>query len=144
MRNDNLFLEDQHPISRRFAVLEDDGTSAWLYLTEPGIRTPIADVWVYNRIEAPPTSAINAYRGGPPPAAQGYASSSALCHFPAMHQWTFTWSTDGESVAVLKDGKPVACIVSESKMGYSGELIADGPWGHPWSDEVFRSIVCPR
>jgi hypothetical protein len=134
-----LLLEDQHQVSRRFAVFEDDGTSAWLYLTEPGYRKPALDVWVYNRIEAPPTSAIEAYRGGPPPAAQGYVSNSALCQSPEAHQWTFTWSSDGESVAALKDDKPVACVVAGSKFGYSRELIADGPWGRPWSDDVFRS-----
>jgi hypothetical protein len=34
-------------------------------------------------------------------------------------------------LAVLEDG------------GYSRELIADGPGGHPWSDEVFESTFGP-
>ncbi len=47
MADENLFLEHQHPASRRLAVLEDDGTSVWLYLTEPDSRRPAADAWVY-------------------------------------------------------------------------------------------------
>lgn len=138
MTDDNLFLESEHPASGRFAVLEDDGTSAWLYLTEPGTRKPVADAWVYNRIAAPPMEAIKAYRGGPPPAAQGYASEGALCQDPATHAWSFVWSSDGESVAVAKDGAAVAFIVDGQKGGYSRELVNDGPWGHPWSETLFR------
>jgi len=132
------FLESQHSLSRRFAVFEDDGTSAWLYLTEPDMRKPVADAWVYNRILAPPTKEIQSYRGGPPPAAIGYASERALCHRPADHEWHFIWSPDGESVAIEKDGVPVACIVAAQKPGYSRELIKNGPWGNTWSEELFE------
>ncbi|MFC1759348.1 hypothetical protein ACFL2H_11385, partial [Planctomycetota bacterium] len=47
------FIDAQHPLSRRFAIFEDSGTSAWLYLTEPDTEKPSADAWVYNRIPAP-------------------------------------------------------------------------------------------
>src|SRR5579859_412154 len=128
MADDDLFLENQHPRSRRLAVLVDDGTSAWLYLTEPDSRRPAGDAWVYNRIAAPPVDAIKAYRGGPPPAAQGYASDRALCDDPSAHEWSFRWSYDGEAVAILNDGQPVAFIVLGQKGGYSRELVKDGPW----------------
>jgi len=139
MSDETLFLENEHPTSRRLAVLEDDGTSVWLYVTEPNSRKPTADAWVYNRIAAPPASAIESYRGGPPPAVQGYASDSALCGDPIAHRWSFIWSSDGESVAVAKDGEPAAFIVVGNKHGYSRELVKDGPWGHPWSNELFAS-----
>ena len=138
MPDEILFLEDEHPASGRFAILEDDGTSAWLYVTEPGSRKPAADAWVYNRIAPPTAEAIQSYRGGPPPAAQSYASETALCEDPSAHEWSFVWSSDGEAVAVLKDGQPVACIVLGQKGGYSRELLKDGRWGHPWSATLFR------
>jgi hypothetical protein len=138
MTDENLFLEHQHSLTRRFAVLDDDGTSAWLYITEPDSRKPFGDVWVYNRIAAPPTEAIKSYRGGPPPAAQGFASDDALCSEPMKQEWSFLWSPDGESVAILKNDAPVACIVAGMKRGYCRELIKDGPWGQPWSDKVYR------
>jgi hypothetical protein len=139
MADDDLFLEDQHPRSRRLAVLEDDGTSAWLYLTEPDSRRPVADAWVYNRIAAPPADAIESYRGGPPPAVQGYASEQAVCEDPSVHEWSFIWSYNGDAVAVAKDGHAMAFIVLGQKGGYSRELVKDGPWGHLWSDELLRS-----
>ena len=92
MSDENLFLEHKHPASRRLAVLEDDGTSAWLYMTEPDSRKPVADAWIYNRVAAPPADAIKSYRGGPPPAVQGYASEVALCEEPSSHEWSFVWS----------------------------------------------------
>ena len=124
MSDENLFLEHKHPASRRLAVLEDDGTSAWLYMTEPDSRKPVADAWVYNRIAAPPAEAIKSYRGGPPPAAQGYASKAALCEDPSSHEWSFLWSEEGESVAVVRDGQPVACIIGGSRR--SRESQGDG------------------
>ena len=115
MPEQELFLDSKHSLSQRFAVFEDNGTSAWLYLTEPDSRKPVADAWVYNRVPAPPTKEIQAYRGGPPPAAIGYASDSALCPTPADHEWSFIWSTDGQSDANAKDGVNVAFFLSEQK-----------------------------
>jgi hypothetical protein len=138
MSDENLFLDSQHSTSRRFAVVEDDGTSAWLYLTEPDSRKPVADAWVYNRIPAPSTKEILSYRGGPAPAAIGYTSDEALCETPKSHTWSFVWSTDGESVAIAKDRVPVACIVAGERRGYSRELVKVGPWGNPWSDALFK------
>ncbi|MFN0019609.1 MAG: hypothetical protein ACKVP0_15220 [Pirellulaceae bacterium] len=139
MTDDNLFLEHENRESGLLAVLEDNGTSAWLYISEADSRKPMGDAWVYNRIAAPPAEAIKSYRGGPPPAAQGYAIADALCEDPSSHEWSFLWSADGESVAVAKDGEPVAFIIAGQKGGYSRELVKDGPWGHPWSEKLFRS-----
>jgi hypothetical protein len=127
MADDNLFLQDKHPVSGRLAVLEDDGTSAWLYLSEPASRKPAADAWVYNRVAAPPATVVKSYRDGPPPAAQGYASETALCDDPTAHEWSFVWSPDSKAVAVAKDDEPVAFIVVGQKGGYSRELVKDGP-----------------
>lgn len=138
MKEENIFLHDQHLISRRYAKLDDDGTSAWLYITLPEKLIPIADAWVYNRIPAPPTKDIKSYYGGPPPAAIGFASDNSICTKPFEHKWTFIWSTDGESVALAKDGVPVAFIIAAQKPGYSRELIKNGPWGNSWSEQLFK------
>ena len=47
------------------------------------------------------------YYGGPPPVAVRYASDNALCHSPSEREWSFIWSTDGELVAIARDGVPV-------------------------------------
>jgi hypothetical protein len=138
MPDENLFLEHKHSSSRRIGVLEDDATSAWLYLTEPDSRKPSGDAWVYNRIAAPPMDAIKSYRGGPPPAAEGFAKDSDIVDAPTKHEWTFVWSNDGESVAVLMDGEPMASIVAGNKGGHSRRLLKEGPWGHPWSEKLYQ------
>ena len=38
MVSGNLFLSEQHAVSRRHAVLEDEGLCGWLYLTDQGRR----------------------------------------------------------------------------------------------------------
>ena len=48
----DLFLSDQHPVSRRWAIVEDDGRSGWLYLSEPAATRVAAHCWLYNRIAA--------------------------------------------------------------------------------------------
>jgi len=143
MASKNMLLAHQNPSSRRFVTLHDDGTSAWLYLTEPDSRKPCGDAWVYNRIPAPPKCEIARYRGGPPPAAREYAATSALCKAPSSHEWSFAWSCDGEAVALLKDDAPVAFIIAGTKGGYSRELVKDGPWGHPWSSKLYKTTFEP-
>lgn len=138
MSDHDLFQDEQHATSLRYAIFEDDGTSAWMYLTEPDLPKPIGDAWVYNRVAAPATADIESFRNGPPPAAEGFASKSARCASPEDYEWTFLWSADGDAVALCKDGEPVAMIVAGKQGGFSRELIKDGPWGHPWSDKVFE------
>lgn len=140
MPTDTLFLDSQHPSSERFAVFEDDGTSAWLYLTECGTRKPIADTWVHNRIPAPAASEIKNYRGGPPPAANEYIHDGSLCETPSNSDWQFLWATDGNSVALSKDGQPVAFANTESKSGWSTNLIKSGPWGCIWDSALFDQL----
>ncbi len=140
MSDGNLFLQSQHPESLRHAILEDDGTSAWLYLTEPDKPKPVADTWVYNRIKAPSREEVRAYQGGPPPAAEGCAGPNALCSDPHDHEWALLWSSAGDSVAVVRDGMPLACIVSGHERGFCRDLVGDGPWGNTWSYEVYRDV----
>lgn len=138
-RSHELFINSHHSVSKRFAIFEDDGTSAWLYLTEPDDLKIASDAWIHNRVDAPPASQVTVYRPAPPPAAIGYASNTALCEAPHAHDWKIIWSQDGHSVALSKDGVPVGCITLTPKASYSKELVKDGPWGKPWSGQVFDS-----
>src|SRR4051812_15927901 len=49
----DLFLSEQHPMSLRWVVLEDDRKAAWLYLTNPDTTVPVAACWLYNCVEDP-------------------------------------------------------------------------------------------
>lgn len=137
---EELFQTEQHPTSRRHATIEDDGCCAWFYLSERATTRPIADVWIYNRIEPPPVEQIPSFRPSPPPAAAGYANKLALLLTPRRSHWTFLWSGDGNSVALFRDGEPLAMLLAGQKSGYSRLLVKDGPWGKVWDEKVFKLI----
>src|SRR5438132_230494 len=76
----DLFVSEQHPVSRRWAVIEDDGRAAWLYLTEPDTRKPVADCWLYNRVPTPPH--FDSVRDEPPVVPQTHAGMGATSQPP--------------------------------------------------------------
>ena len=137
-----MFVSEQHPTSRRFAVFEEDETTAYLYLTAPDGAKPIGDCWVYNRIPAPERSEIEKYRVLPPPAARGYVGPNAERPVPPEGAIKFLWSPDGNAVSVLIEGVPTGFLVfgEGGHGGYSLHLIKEGPWGRPWDEERFREV----
>ncbi len=139
-----IFVSEQHPVSRRWAIFEDDGVSGWLYLTEPDSSKPIADCWIYNRIAAPPSSEIKKYRGGPPPASSEFAGSEALIDDANQSDMKFVWSQGGESVAFLMNGKAVGFIVTGVRQGFSRKLKKTGPWGHAWDPRRYKSAFVSK
>jgi hypothetical protein len=138
-----MMIQEQHPVSHRWAIFEDDGVSAWLYLTEPNLMRPVADCWVYNRIDAPPSAEIEKYRGGPPPACMGYAGPGAQYPRGETPQARLLWSDDGEGVAIVVDGVALGFILSGSKSGYSRHLLRTGPWGQPWDEQRYQALFRP-
>ena len=136
MPEDTFMLQSQNDDSRRYAVFEDDDTSAWLYLTSPDERKYVADVWIHNRVPAPPGSDIKNYYGGPPPAAIGFADDAAICVAPEAHEWSFLWLDNGNMVVLHCDGRPVAMLNASDKRGWSRNLLRDGPWGKLWDEQL--------
>lgn len=132
-----IFLKEQNQISRRFCILDDDGKSCWFYLTEPDDGKYVADAFAYNRIDPIPKSQIKEYREGPPPICKTHASINAQIENPYPNQFIFIWSTDGESVALLKGNNPIAMIIDAKKYGYSKGIAVSGPWGHPWNQAIY-------
>lgn len=141
MSDETYMLESHNDASNRFAVFEDDGTSAWLYLTGANDRKPVASVWIHNRITAPPSSQIKNYRGGPPPAASGFTDDISICHDPDAHDWTFAWRDDGDAVVINCNGIPVAMLVASDRRGWSRNLKRDGPWGNVWDEKLYSTVV---
>lgn len=133
-------LESLNDGSGRVAVFEDDGTSAWLYLSGVNDRKPVADVWVHNRINAPPASKMKNDRGGPPPAASGFTDDATICRDPDGHDWAFTWGNGGNAVVIHRDGLPLAMLVAADRRGWSRNLRRDGPWGHVWDESLYTAV----
>jgi hypothetical protein len=134
----DLFLSEQHPISRRWAVIEDDGRVAWLYFTEPDTRKPVADCWLYNRLPTPPH--FESVPGEPPVVPQTHAGVGATLQPPTAESVRFRWSRDGESVAVFFDAELIGFIAQGQKRGFSRHIRVSGPFGSVLDPELFQRV----
>ena len=141
---EEVFLSEQHSVSHRWAVLEDDGLSAWLYLTEPDAEKPVADCWIYNRIPSPEPAESYLSRGVAPPAPCGYAGKGALLVSPDASGFRLMWSRDGESVALFADSILMGFIASGQKRGFSRNLEKAGAWGNPLDEDVYQAVFVPE
>lgn len=140
MHDDLLFLKDTHPVSNRTAILEDDGISAWLYLTGAASDQIVRDVWVYNSVDTPEQLSPE-LRNGPPPATREYAGAGAVSNNPFATNWLFLWDLEGENVALFGDGKLMAAILVEQKNGYSQNIVKQGPWGLPMTGDIVKRVA---
>jgi len=137
---DELVMSDQHTASGRWAVLEDDGSSAWLYLTEPNSQRPIADCWIYNRVPDSEPSASYRERGMPPPAPREVAGAGAQMQPEDFTEFRFLWSEDGGSVALYFKGALMAFVASDQGKGYNRNLVKRCPWGNPLDASLYESL----
>jgi hypothetical protein len=134
----DLFVSEQHPASRRWAVIEDDGRVAWLYLTGPDARKPVADCWLYNQVATPPE--FESVRGQPPVVPQTHAGAEATLPPPARELVQLRWSPDGESVAVFFDAELIGFIAHGQKRGFSRHIRVTGPFGSVLDRELFQRV----
>ena len=93
----------------------------------------VGDVWVYNRVPAPPPERVAERRPDPPPASTEVAGPDALCESPARHAWEVRWSASGHAAALYQDGRAVAFLAAGVARGWSRRLREEGAWGSPWS-----------
>ena len=137
MIDDGLFVTAQHPFSRRWAIVDDDGRAAWLYLTAPDSQAPIADCWLYNRVPAP--AGCDVARGEPPVVPASYTETAEPFAPPPEESVRVLWSPDGESVAVYFDDQLMGFIANATGPGYSALLRVSGPFGQPVDAEMFAA-----
>ena len=136
-----LFFQDTNSVSGRSVIFEDDGVAGWLYLTECNTTGVVADLWVYNRVNAPDVSTLSVYRGTPPPACKGYASTDSPTHIPLKWDASFLWSADGNAVALFIDDALVAHISLRKNRCFSKYVVSKGPWGFPWSQSDYDRVI---
>ena len=134
---DDIFISLQNLISKRWAVFEDDGISAWLYLTEPNSEKPIADCWIYNRIPISPTEDMGKFEI-PLPAISSVTDNDAVYHSIDKEKLSFLWSKNGESVSLFYANVSLGFIHEANQRGYSYHLIEDCTWGNVFDYRLFR------
>ncbi|MFO0950640.1 MAG: hypothetical protein U0835_05700 [Isosphaeraceae bacterium] len=144
--DEGLLLEHQHPVSRRHVLLDANRTCGWLLLTVPDEYRIERDAFAFSPgLLVEVDQAVRAAKAGdPPPLAADYATDEAIIREPDANDFTFRWSEDGESVAVLHQGSPLAMIVSGAPRGYSRALGRDGFYGHPWDQTVYERVFDPH
>lgn len=134
-------LQEQHPGSHRYAILEDNGTTLWLYLTEPDAPQVVAETWVFSHGQAIQSTEWPLFQHARPMfPPDDSAVLDRVFNRPEAHQWRFDWSSDGEAVAVFCDARPIAMVQSSRKIGFSRNVIRAGPWGVPWSERTFHEL----
>ena len=138
----SIFLTSVHPTSKRSAVLEDDSKVAYLYLTAPGTQRPEKDAIVYSRV--PPVSKVDweqiKQTGTTPMLRQDIASSTAVLVAPQEREFSFKWSRDGNSVAVLRSGTPMAFATMSERFGYSKAVSVSSPLANAWDQSKYTSL----
>ena len=136
-----IVLTSHHETSGRSAIFEDNGTSAWLYMTVAGSHTPERDAFVYSPIQpvAKVSAIAEARAGNPPPLAIDYAASGQPFTGATPASISFVWSADGQSVSLHYEGEPIAMITAGAKHGFSKAVAKPGPYGLPWSQAVHRA-----
>lgn len=142
MSTEDFFVSEQHPISRRWAVMDDNGAVAWLYLTEPNTQKPAADCWLYNRVEAPPV--LRSARGEAPVVPATHVTNATAAEPPDEKDVCFEWSPDGQSVAVHFEQQLMGFIAAEHEHGFSKNLSKEGPFGHPLNQELYEQLFGAR
>ena len=139
-----IFEVAEHAKSQRHAVLDEEGDVAYLYLTEPKVPRPEADVIAFStgRLLTESEAKKVAEQGAPPPLTIAAASKEAIVADAKASEFTFVWKPDGESVCLLHKGRPVAMIVrvGSTFTGYSRAIAREGSYGKPWSDETFKAV----
>jgi len=131
--------------SQRHAILADNGQTGILYLHAPSDdpekpREVEATCFAYNRIEPIETKDVQRYRPNPPPIAKGYASNAAVCREPNTYAWHLIWSLGGDAVLLTRDGTAWAIASADNRRGCSKAIQSPGPWGSPWSGELYEGI----
>lgn len=145
---EHLFIASYDAATKRHAVLEDDGLTAWLYLhspsDDPAQTGPVEKAcFVYTHVAPIDAKDAGGYRPSPPPIAKGYVTHNAVCDSPESHIWVIEWSEDGRKVLLSRDEEPWCLMEAESgsKHGHSISIKAEGPWGSPWDQDKFENTA---
>jgi len=145
---DHLFIASYDEVTKRHAVLADNGLTAWLYLhgpsDDPAHTAPVEKAcFIYSQVAPIEAKDAGGYKPSPPPIAKGYAAKSAVCDSPGLYTWIIEWSEDGRRELLLRDDEPWCLMEAEtgSKRGHSKSVKAEGPWGSPWDQGKFENTA---
>jgi hypothetical protein len=141
-----VLLDDESPYGSRRVVVEYDGTTTAAYLHDGG--GPIAATWIANHSPAPPTVDLSVLSSGQAPQMPAghtkHPQGRPLLDPGAL---SALWLEEGDGVAVLEHGTPIALIPGWSDMstgmpGYASDILGQTPFG--WSLDQAMEGLGPR
>ncbi|WP_241825762.1 hypothetical protein [Salinivibrio sp. PR932] len=140
--SEGLFLSSYNKVSDRYAILDEFDQSGVLYLTKPETQQPERDAVAY--IQYAPVSE-DAWKqkmraGEPPQLHEGLASEVAVIPKTAEQDFSFLWSADGNSVALLYKNAPIAFVSQNEKYGFSKAVVSDSPIVSMWDTDKFNEL----
>src|SRR3989338_625433 len=136
----DIFIEQKNNISGRFAIIEENGTGAWLYLTPMSGEGIDRDAFIYSLIEPAEKLNIDEIKNGDTPIlTKAVASELAVITNANESELAFKWSADGNSVAVLYRDDPIAFINSGEKSSCSKSLSKESFFGRPWDQSLYNA-----
>ena len=136
-----IYIEEKNLISCRVAILEDNGTSAWLYLSPPSGKGIEKDAFAYSPIE--PLEELNKSEienGEAPKLIKNLATPSSVIIGAVEADFCLKWSKNGESVVLLHKGEAISTIYQNYKSGYSKSLSKASLFGNPWDNALYESV----
>lgn len=139
---EDIFIYSHNAKSDRFAILDDNETVAFLYLTHRGTQKPEKDAIAYMRITPLTQADWNemAKTGKAPLLSQEFATGEAVIANPSAEDFSFHWSQDGETAALKYRGRSIALVSTLEKRGYSRSVSKASALANPWSDSVYESL----
>lgn len=139
-----IFLSLQHAHSKLWAIFEDNGMSAWLYVAEPEGYNIISDCFVYNRVDPINYSEISTFINSQPPISKDYATPFSKISEITSDKIKLLWNDSGNSTCVVINEVPYSFIVIGEKHGYSKSISKDGPFGRRWNENLFNKYHSNR
>jgi hypothetical protein len=138
----NIFIQSHNATSDRLAVFEDDEKVAYLYLTKPGTQMPEKDAIAYSRIALVEKVDWKKTKktGDAPSLSKSVASRAAIIKNPEEGEFSFKWSADGQSVALLRKGEPIALASATEKLGYSKAVAKPSRLANPWNQKRYEAL----
>lgn len=140
--NEEIYIESQSPNNNYYCIVEGDGKTVWMYLHDVKNKCVIAESPICSLIELMDLSEFKeTYQGkGAPPLVRGYSNDNSVISDITNDRMEILWHTDGVSPLALVDNVPFSMIIKGEKKGYSKAIKVDGPWGHPWDNELYLKM----
>lgn len=125
-----ILIAETNPYGSFEAIVEDDGRTVYLYLQSAAQQGQMKPVWVANRLPAPEADDMAGMQQGLAPLMPRRGTRHPEGQPPLdPDRLSFVWFEEGDAVALLEDGRPLALVPGWGGMngffGYSIHAVGE-------------------